>query len=60
MASNGSASGGVAEETVSQLMKMMKGLVETVDRLEKKLEEKGKGAERDEGDESAIDTDDDE
>lgn len=61
MASNASNSGGLDEETVAQLMKMVKGLVETVDRLEKKLEEKGKGTiERDEGDESAIDTDDEE
>jgi hypothetical protein len=47
---------------MAQMMRMLKGLVETVDRLEKKLqekEEKGKERDRDHGDESAIDDDSD-
>ncbi|GAA6010491.1 hypothetical protein JCM11491_006964 [Sporobolomyces phaffii] len=57
--------GGPAGEdqlTVAQMMRMMKGLVETVERLEKKLDERdGKSKSRQYGDddESAIDDDDD-
>ncbi|GAA5898939.1 uncharacterized protein JCM6883_003478 [Sporobolomyces salmoneus] len=52
--------GGVDELTMASMMKMIKGLVETVDRLEIKLElQKGKGRERDIDDESAIDDEDD-
>ncbi|GAA5950318.1 hypothetical protein JCM3765_004502 [Sporobolomyces pararoseus] len=63
-ASSGRAGGAavVDELTMAQMLKMMKGLVETVDRLERKLqekEEKGKEKERDHGDESAIDDSDD-